>query len=177
MDSQAINFGQVLNITNQPLPTHGGATVGAILEDGNLNLFMDVNKLITPLSFVKEKLSSKGVFLGCGMDFAVCMDQPEGCSLLKDAIQDLITQGILQFNRVVIETKVSKDEVDVITIPVKAKTTQVPVTILIPITKPPITITVPEPIPYERNQAIPWYYGGECYQQGQKLVTQRSEKS
>ena len=72
--------------------------------------------------------------------------------MLKDAVQNLITQGVLQFDRVVVETKVGKYEVDVITIHVKAKTTQVPVTILVPTRKPPITITMPGPIPYDRRK-------------------------
>ena len=49
LNSQAINFGPSSNITNQPILTHGGATINAILEDENFNLIMDVNQLITPL--------------------------------------------------------------------------------------------------------------------------------
>ena len=96
--------------------------------------------------------------------------------MLRDAIQNLITQGVLQFDRVVVKTKVSKDEVDVMTIPFKEKTTQVPLTILVPTRKPLITITVLGLIPYDGNQTTPWYYGGECYQQGKKLVTRRYER-
>ena len=48
LDSQAINFGPVHNITNQPLPSHGGATASEIIKDENLNLVIDVNQLTTP---------------------------------------------------------------------------------------------------------------------------------
>ena len=65
------------------------------MEDEGLNLVMDVNQLTTPPSFMKEQLSSKGVFLGCGMDYAVCLNRPEGCQLLKDAVQSLIANGII----------------------------------------------------------------------------------
>ena len=50
------------------------------------------------------------------------------------------------------------------------------VTIPASVRKSPITITVPRPIPYASNKAIPSHYDGECYQQGQKLDTQKSEK-
>ena len=116
---------------------------------------MDVNHLTTPLSFVKEQLSQKGLFLGCGFDCEDCLVQPEGFQCQKDKIQDLITKGVLQFDRLVAETKIGKDEVDVITIPVKAKTIQVHVTILVPARKPPITITVLGPIPYLSDKEIP----------------------
>ena len=49
LDSQTINFGPAPNITNQPLPTHGGSTVSAIIEDKSLDLVMDVDQLTTPL--------------------------------------------------------------------------------------------------------------------------------
>ena len=62
-----------------------------------------------------------------------------------------------------------------ITIPVKEKTIQVPVKIAVPIRKSPITINVPGPVPYVSDKEIPWHYDGECYQQGQKLATQKSE--
>ena len=54
LDTQANNFGLAPNIMNQPLPSHGGAIVGSILEGEKLNLIMDVNQLIIPLSFVKK---------------------------------------------------------------------------------------------------------------------------
>ncbi|KAI5396366.1 hypothetical protein KIW84_062534 [Lathyrus oleraceus] len=33
----------------------------------------------------------------------------------------------------------------------------------------PITITVPGPVPYEKDSAIPWHYGADIYFQGQKV--------
>ncbi|KAI5442293.1 hypothetical protein KIW84_011385 [Lathyrus oleraceus] len=33
----------------------------------------------------------------------------------------------------------------------------------------PITITVPGPVPYEKDSAIPWHYGADIYCQGQKV--------
>ncbi|KAI5405933.1 hypothetical protein KIW84_052618 [Lathyrus oleraceus] len=36
----------------------------------------------------------------------------------------------------------------------------------------PVTITVPEPIPYENDDAVPWDYGGEVYCNGEKQEEQ-----
>ena len=121
---------------------------------------MDVNQLTTPLSFVKEQLSKKGVFLGCGLDCEDCLIQPEGCQCLKDAVQSLIARGILQFDHVVVEPKIGEDEVDMITILVKPKKIHVPVTIPVPAKRSPVTITLPGPVPYVSGKVIPWY-GGE----------------
>ena len=115
---------------------------------------------------MKEKLLQKGVFLGCGLNFEGCLVQPKGFQYLKDAVQDLITKGVLQFDLPVAETKISEDEVDVITILVKAKIIQVPVMIPFPVRKSPIIITVLRPVPYVSNKVVPWHYGGEHYQQG-----------
>ena len=121
---------------------------------------MDVNQLTPPLSFMKEQISQKGVSLGCRFDCEYCLVQPEGCQLLKDVVQDLTTKGALQFDRTVDKTKIDEDGIYVITIPVKAKTIQVPVKISVPVRKSPIIIIVLGPIPYTSNKAVPWHYGG-----------------
>ena len=102
------------------------------------------------------------MFLGCGFDCEDCSVQPEGCQCFKDAVQDLITKGVLQFNSIVAETKVGEDEVNVITIHVKSKKIQVPITIPAYVRKSPITITVPEPLPCNSGRAFPWHDGGNC---------------
>ena len=54
---------------------------------------------------------------------------------------------------------VSAEEVSVVTIfnPTKAPPRK-PVQIM---SVAPITITVPGPLPYESNQAVPWHYGAD----------------
>ena len=125
---------------------------------------------------MKEQLTSKCVFLGCGMDCVACLKHPEGCHLLINAVQDLITKGFLQFNRKIVKPGIDKDEVNVITIPVKQKASRVPVTILVHAKKSPLLITTPGPVPYISDKAVPWNYGGELYYQGKKVTTQRFEK-
>ena len=92
------------NILQQPLPPYGGAVVNAIIKDEGLNLMMDANLLTTPLSFVKEQMLKKGVFLGFATYCEECLTYPEGCNCLKSETQRLITQVSLQFDRLVVET-------------------------------------------------------------------------
>ena len=116
---------------------------------------MNVDQLTTPLSFVKEQLLSKGVFLDCRIDCATCLEQPEVFQLLKDAVQGLITEGFLQFDHNVVKLEADNNEVNVITISVKRKTIRVPVKIPVPIEKSPLLITVPGSVPYVSDKAVP----------------------
>ena len=110
------------------------------------------------------------------MDCTACLKHPEGYHLLRNAVQDLITKGFLQFNRKIMKPEIDKNEVNVITIPVKQKATRVPVTILVPAKKSPLLITMPGPVSYVSDKAVPWNYGGELYYQGKKVTTQRFEE-
>ncbi|XP_050877660.1 uncharacterized protein LOC127081452 [Lathyrus oleraceus] len=76
-----------------------------------------------------------------------------GCDCLASAIQNLINEGSLQFDRM---KKKVVEEVDVITIPVPPK-------------KSIVRITLPGPVPYSSDKDVPWNYGEEVYYQGKKV--------
>ena len=41
----------------------------------------------------------------------------------------------------------------------------------------PVTITVPGPIPYDKDDAVPWHYGGEAYCNGEKVEDQTASET
>ncbi|XP_058752437.1 uncharacterized protein LOC131625607 [Vicia villosa] len=69
--------------------------------------------------------------------------------------------GYLQFEHVR-HPKSVKNEINVLSIP------YTPTKIPIPARAPPLVITLPGPIPYTSEKAIPWNYGGEVFYQGAK---------
>ncbi|XP_058759078.1 uncharacterized protein LOC131632337 [Vicia villosa] len=123
----------------------------------------------------KQHLINSGIFPGCGVDCENCKSQPEGCADLKGMVQKLIDEGPLQFYRRLRGEKSKDGEVSVISIPYDPV---VPICIQVPIQIPvsipyeeqqaALMITVPGPIPYESEKAIPWHYGSDVYYYGTK---------
>ncbi|XP_058732596.1 uncharacterized protein LOC131604125 [Vicia villosa] len=174
LDQKVIQFTPVPNIVNNPMPAHGGSGVNAI-ESEEINVVSDVGCLTFPLVSVKQHLVNSGIFPGCGVDCESCKSQPEGCADLKGMVQKLIDEGPLQFYRRLRGAKSNVGEVSVISIPYDPV---VPICIQVPIQIPvsipyeeqpaALMITVPGPIPYESEKAIPWHYGSDVYYHGTK---------
>ncbi|XP_058733544.1 uncharacterized protein LOC131605170 [Vicia villosa] len=174
LDQKIIQFTPTPNIVNNPMPTHGGSGVNAI-ESEEIRVVSDVSCLIFPLVSVKQHLINSGIFPGCEVDCENCKSQPEGCADLKSMVQKLIDEGPLQFYRRLRGAKSKDGEVSVISIPYDPV---VPICIQVPIQIPvsipyeeqpaALMITVPGPIPYESEKAIPWHYGSDVYYYGTK---------
>lgn len=124
-----------------------------------MSLITDVELLKNSLSFMKEQLLTKCVYLGCSFGCEKCVDQPEGCVDLRNGIEKMIDDGCLRFDHL---RRVMKDEIDVITIPYKLVNVQVPVK------RSPVTITLPGSILYQSDKALPWKYGPEEFYQDSK---------
>ncbi|XP_058726208.1 uncharacterized protein LOC131597534 [Vicia villosa] len=174
LDQKIIQFTPTPNIFNNPMPAHGGSGVNAI-ESEEINVVSDVGCLTFPLVSVKQHLVNSGIFPGCGIDCKNCKSQPEGCADLKSMVQKLIDEGPLQFYRRLRGAKSNEGEVSVISIPydpVAPICIQVPIQIpvSIPYEEQPtaLMITVPGPIPYESEKAVPWHYGSDVYYYGTK---------
>ncbi|XP_058784596.1 uncharacterized protein LOC131659422 [Vicia villosa] len=182
LDQKIIQFTPTPNIVNNPMPTHGGSGVNAI-ESEETSVVSDVGCLTFPLVSVKQHLVNSGIFPGCGVDCENCKSQPEGCADLKSMVQKLIDEGPLQFYRRSRGAKSESGEVSVISIlyePVVPICIQVPIQIpvSIPYEEQPaaLMITVPGPIPYESEKAIPWHYGSDVYYYGTKEEGELSEE-
>ncbi|XP_058759535.1 uncharacterized protein LOC131632823 [Vicia villosa] len=174
LDQKVIQFTPTPNIVNNPMPTHGGSCVNAI-ESEEINVISDVGCLTFPLVSVKQHLVNCGIFSGCGIDCKNCKSQPEGCADLKSMVQKLIDEGPLQFYRRLRGAKSENGEVSMISIPYEPV---VPICIQVPIQIPvsipyeeqpaALMITVPGPVPYESEKAVPWHYGSDVYYYGTK---------
>ncbi|XP_058775542.1 uncharacterized protein LOC131649801 [Vicia villosa] len=157
------------------MPTHGGGARVNAIENEGISVVSDVSCLNFPLVSVKQHLINSGIFPGCGINCKNCKSQPEGCADLKGMVQKLMDEGPLQFYRRLRGAKSENGEVSVISIPYEPV---VPICIQVPIQIPvnipyeeqPATlmITVPGPVPYESEKAIPWHYGSDVYYYGTK---------
>ncbi|XP_058762618.1 uncharacterized protein LOC131636006 [Vicia villosa] len=174
LDQKIIQFTPTPNIVNNSMPTHGGSGVNAI-ESEEIRVVSEVSCLTFPLVSMNKHLINSGIFPGCGADCEKCKSQPEGCDDLKGMVQKLIDEGPLQFYRRLRGAKSKDGEVSVISIPYDPV---VPICIQVPIQIPvsipyeeqpaALMITVPGPIPYESEKAIPWHYGSDVYYYGTK---------
>ncbi|KAI5394763.1 hypothetical protein KIW84_061398 [Lathyrus oleraceus] len=162
VDSKAINFAPSPNVNANPMPAHGQMGVNAISEDKGRIWMMNVDQLRTPLAEVKRQLLKNGVFPGCVDCCVACTVAPNGCVLLREAVQRMMDEGSLRFEKV----GLGKEDVSTITIyfdPIDLSTLA---------DAAPVTITVPGPIPYDNDDVVPWDYGGEVYCNGEKQEEQ-----
>ncbi|XP_050919820.1 uncharacterized protein LOC127137396 [Lathyrus oleraceus] len=122
----------------------------------------DVDQLRTPMSVVKSHLLKNGVFPGCDNCCAACAVTANGCVMLRETVQKMMNEGSLRFEKVALENE------DISTITIYFD----PVHLSVPADVVPITITVPGPIPYEGDGAVPWDYGRDVYCNGRKKEDQ-----
>ncbi|XP_058746759.1 uncharacterized protein LOC131619709 [Vicia villosa] len=163
LDSKAIEFTptQGPNVVQNPMPSHGTHAANAIDIVEDIYLVRDVIELGSLLPLLKKELLRMRLYAGCGEFCTDCMVTSLVCDKVKDGIQQLIDSGYLQFEHVR-HPKSVKDEINVLSIP------YTPTKIPIPARAPPLVITLPGPIPYTSEKAIPWNYGGEVFYQGAK---------
>lgn len=163
IDSKAIQFtpDNGPNVLQNPMPPHTGPSVNVVEVEQKQSLIRDVNLLKTPLLSVKEALVRNNVFPSCCYSCDACQSSVDGCNNLKGGIKRLLNEGRLQCEKV---AKAVEREVAVISIP------YAPVNIPVPAKPAPLTITVPGPVPYSSEKAIPWHYGSEVFYHGVKKV-------
>ncbi|KAI5388827.1 hypothetical protein KIW84_074476 [Lathyrus oleraceus] len=85
----------------------------------------------------------------------------------RKTVQSLMDDGSILIEKV----DMGKEEVSTITIyfdPVDLSTLA---------EAAPVTITVPGPIPYDKEDAVPWHYGGEVYCNGERVDDQTADET
>jgi hypothetical protein len=166
VDSKAINFAPSPNVNANPMPAHGQRGVNAISGEDRVGL-SEVDQLKTPLAEVKRRLLKNGVYPGCGFECAECAISANGCELLRKHVQGLMDAGVVMIER----AEGKNEEVSTITIYYD------PVDLSNLVEEAPVTITVPGPIPYDKDDAVPWHYGGEVYCNGERLEEQSASET
>ncbi|XP_058741904.1 uncharacterized protein LOC131614320 [Vicia villosa] len=163
LDSKAIEFTptQGPNVVQNLMPPHGTHAANAIEVVEDTHPVKDVIELGSLLPLLKKELLRMSLYAGCGEFCTNCMDTSSVCDKVKDGIQQLMDSGYLQFERVR-RPEMVENTVNVASIP------YTPAKIPIPARAPPLVITLPGPVPYNSEKAIPWNYGGEVFYQGAK---------
>ncbi|KAI5444287.1 hypothetical protein KIW84_012787 [Lathyrus oleraceus] len=100
VDSKAINFAPTPNVNANPMSGHGPMRVNMMSEDKRKIEVADVNQLRTLMSVVKRHLMKSGVFPGCDNRCAACTVTANGCVMLREAIQRMLDEGRLRFEKV-----------------------------------------------------------------------------
>ncbi|XP_058775661.1 uncharacterized protein LOC131649933 [Vicia villosa] len=164
LDSKAIEFTPTPgpNVVQNPMPPHGSHAANALDCVEDTRLVKDVTELGSLLPLLKVELLRMGLYAGCGELCNDCMATSSVCDKVKNGIQQLIDSGYLQFERVR-RPEVFENEINVASIP------YTPTKIPIPARAPPLVITLPGPVPYTSEKAIPWNYGGEVFYQRAKF--------
>ena len=115
-----------------------------------------VEELVTPLMTIKGNLLKASLFPGCGEGFHFCSFLPTGCPLLKAGVQRLMDDKEIMFEKTHVPT-VSCEDIAIITIsanPLRASAKR-PVRITSFLKVTPLIITMPGPIPYSSDKAVP----------------------
>lgn len=144
------------------MPPHAGSSVNVVEVEQGLSLIKDAELLRTPLLSVKDALIKNDVFPGCFHGCCACQESIDGCDSLRKGIQKLINEGSLQCEITVKDKKMVEKEVSVISIPYS------PAEIPVPAKPVPLIVTVPSPVPFSSENAIPWHYGSDVYYHGVK---------
>ena len=156
---------EISNVINAPILKHGRGV--NVIED---DMFVTtVEELVTPLMTVKWNLLKVGLFSGCGEGCHFCLSLPTGCHLLKEGVQRLMDDREILIEKNPVPT-ISCRYVSIITIssnPPRVSTKR-PVRITSSLKLAPLIITMPGPIPYSSDKAVPWNYGADVYYHGVK---------
>ena len=126
------------------MPKHGQG-VNSVDDD---HFVSSVDELTTPLLIIKENLWQADLFSGCGEGFHLCMSLPDGCLLLKMGVQRLMDSKEILFEKTLVPV-VPFEDISIITISANpSRITSAP-------RIAPLIITVPGPVPYVSNKAVP----------------------
>ncbi|XP_050877528.1 uncharacterized protein LOC127081300 [Lathyrus oleraceus] len=146
------------NVKNNPLPPHENPGVNAI-EDASVGVTVDkVEDVKTPLAAFHARLVEAGLVNVDHNNCEECATHPKGCQVVRDNIQNLMDEGVLQ-----ISSAVKNEDVLVI-----EPCFNLPEPVEIPYYSRrvalenshslPVEICMPAPFPYESTKVVPWKY-------------------
>ncbi|XP_050877108.1 uncharacterized protein LOC127080861 [Lathyrus oleraceus] len=100
IDQEILSFSEEnTNVKANPLPNHGGAAVNAVIEEENVESILRAEEVKTTMSVVLQRLEQFGFLEGVHDDCAVCEFDPDNCDKLRDCVQELMDQGLIQFSK------------------------------------------------------------------------------
>ncbi|XP_058733066.1 uncharacterized protein LOC131604652 [Vicia villosa] len=163
IDSKDIEFTptQGPNVVQNTMPPHGAHAPNAIDVVKDALLVKNVIELGSLFPLLKKELLRMGLYSGCGEFCVDFLANSSACDNLKSGVQQLIYSGYLKFERVR-HPEMGENEVNVASIP------YTPSKIPIHAGAPPLVITLPGPVLYTSERAIPWNYEAKVFYQGAK---------
>ncbi|XP_050919781.1 uncharacterized protein LOC127137354 [Lathyrus oleraceus] len=87
------------NVKTNPIPNHDGPSVSVVIEEEPAEPVKWVDEVKTPFSVVLRKLEEFGFLEGVHNDCSVCESDPDGCEQLRECVQELMNQGLVQFSK------------------------------------------------------------------------------
>ncbi|XP_050909226.1 uncharacterized protein LOC127123003 [Lathyrus oleraceus] len=141
------------NVKNNPLPAHGD--VNAVEEASDVCVIKHVEDVKTPLLALHAGLVRARLIDTCHDSCEDCAIQPKGCKVVRNDIQNLMNQGVLQISGPAMNEEVSVIE-PVFNIPE-------PLEVIYhrrdDVHPSPVVVRMPTPFPFESTKAVPWKYG------------------
>lgn len=89
IDQKMLSFADVPNVSNNPLPGHGGPSVQAI-EHKDGSLVRDVTEVKTSMVVVRNKLIEAGLIGKVHNECRLCLSTPNHCMEFKTSLQQLM---------------------------------------------------------------------------------------
>ncbi|XP_050916132.1 uncharacterized protein LOC127131245, partial [Lathyrus oleraceus] len=140
------------NVKNNPLPAHGD--VNAVEDASDVCVIKNVEDVKTPLLALHAGLVKARLIDTCHDSCEDCVIQPKGCKVVRNDIQNLMNQGVLQISGPTINEEISVIE-PVFNIPEPFEVTYHKRDDVHP---SPVVVCMPTPFPFESTKAVPWKY-------------------
>ncbi|XP_050909727.1 uncharacterized protein LOC127123560 [Lathyrus oleraceus] len=150
------------NVKTNRLPNHDGPSISVIIKEEPAELVKWVDEVKTPFSVVLRKHEEFGFLEGVHSDCSVCESDPDGCEQLRECVQELMNQGLVQFSKSKAAEEVAV--IEPIIIVYRKKKVEAP-----PKRIHSIHFRVPTPFPCQNTKAIPWNYETTTYLGGKEI--------
>ncbi|XP_050897670.1 uncharacterized protein LOC127104530 [Lathyrus oleraceus] len=146
------------NVKNNPLPPHGDPTVNTIEDASDGVMVEKVDDVKTPLVAFHARLVEAGLIDVCHDSCEKCATHLKGFQMVRDNIQDLMNQGVLQISSIAKNEDVSVIEPcfnlsEPVEIPYYSRRV-VPANSHLLL----VEICMPTPFPYENTKVVPRKY-------------------
>ncbi|KAK2450357.1 hypothetical protein QL285_009479 [Trifolium repens] len=166
IDQKLLSFKEAgPNVKGNTLPNHSGAGINMI-EDAE-GLIKDMSDMRTPLSSVREALLSFDQFSSMHADCIECEKNPNYCTKMKECLQELMDQGLVQ-----VGYSHTKDMVAMME-PHEHEKMMKPIEIIYQRAEKklqPLVIQTLAPFPFTDTKTIPWVYNTTASIQGKPVT-------
>ncbi|XP_050916535.1 uncharacterized protein LOC127131664 [Lathyrus oleraceus] len=140
------------NVKSNPLPAHGD--VNAIEDASDVCIIKNVENVKTQLLELHARLAGASLIDTCHDDCEECVIHPRGCKVVRNDIQNLMDQGVLQICGPMTNEEVLVIE-PVFNLPEPFEITYHRKDVVHP---SPVVVCMHTPFPFESTKAVPWKY-------------------